>query len=101
MVIGLLAVLLALYARKYGDALLRLLFLYFDISKPVMIAPFLPDVWGFRCKESITALGIIVGMITITLWKKFIPDIDGSFVAMLINGITMILAHYSLPKNDR
>ena len=44
---------------------------------------------------------MVAGVITITLWMKFIPDIDGSFVAMLTNGLTMILAHYSLPEKDR
>ena len=96
--IGIFSILLTLSTSKYSDALLRLLFLSMDICNPVFVAPFLLAVFGFRCKEKIAVLGMVVGVITITLWKKFIPDIDGSFVAMLANGVTMLLAHYSLPR---
>ena len=40
-IIGILSVFLALYARKHGNALLRLMFLYFDIGNPTFVAPFL------------------------------------------------------------
>ena len=99
--IGILSIFLALSASKYKNALFRLLLLAADISNPTFVAPFLLAVFGFRCKEKIAVLGMTVGIITITLWNKFIPGINGSFVAMLANGITMILAHYSLSKNDR
>ena len=100
-VIGIFSVALALSISKYKDALLRLLFLSMDIGNPIFVAPFLLAVWGFRCNAKTAVLGITAGAITITLWDKFIPGINGSFVAMLANGITMILAHYSLSKKDR
>ena len=40
-IIGILSVFLALYDRKHGNALLRLMFLYFDIGNPTFVAPFL------------------------------------------------------------
>ena len=101
LIVGVFSISLALSASKYKDALLRLPLLAKGISNPTFVAPFLLAVFGFRCKESIAVLGMMVGIITITLWRKLMPSIDGSFVAMLANGITMILAHYSLPKNDR
>ena len=100
LIIGICSISLALSTSKYKDALFCLLFLAVDISNPVFVTPFLLAVWGFRCKEKIAVLGMVVGVITITLWKKFIPDIDGSFVAMLANGVTMLLAHYSLPRKN-
>ena len=100
-VIGVFSIALALFTSKYKDALLRLLFLTLNIGNPICTAPFLLAIWGFRCKEKIAVLGMVVGVITMTLWKRCIPDIDGSFVAMLANGITMLLAHYSMPGKDR
>ena len=100
-IIGILSISLTLFISKYSHALFRLLFLIMNIRNPIFVAPFFLAVFGFRCKEKIAVLGMIVGTITIILWNKFIPNIDGSFVAMLANGITMILAHYSLPKKDR
>ena len=99
--IGIFSIFLSLSVSKYKDALFRLLFLAIDIGNPVMTAPFLLAVWGFRCKEKIAVLGMAVGIVTITLWKKFIPNINGSFVAMLANGITMLWVHCSLPAKDR
>ena len=99
--IGILAILLALYAGKYRNALLRLMLLYFDIGNPVMAAPFFLAIFGFRCKEEIAVLGMVVGIATVMLWNKYIPDINGSFVAMLANGITMFLVHCSLPAKDQ
>ena len=62
------------------------MFLYFEMSNPVMAAPFLLAIFGFRCKEEIAVLGMVVGVATVILWNKCIPDINGSFVAMLANG---------------
>lgn len=99
-IIGILATFPALSTSKYSDALLRLLFLIANISNPIFVAPFLLAVFGFRCKENVAVLGMVAGIITITFWRKCIPDIDGSFVAMIVNGLTMLLAHYSLPRKE-
>ena len=100
-IIKIFSISLALSASKYKDALFRLLFLAVDISNPIFVAPFLLAVFGFRCKEKIAVLGIIVGVITITLWKKFVPPAtNGSFVAILANGVTMAIGALQSPKRD-
>ena len=64
-VIGILAIFPALRTNKQGSALLRLRFLYFDIGNSTFVAPFLLAVFGFRCKESIAVLNMMVGIFTI------------------------------------
>lgn len=97
--IGILAILLALYTSRYKNALLRLFLLATDISNPTFIPPFLLAIWGFRCREKTAVWGMVAGVVTITIWKKYIPDINGSFVAMLVNGITMLILSKTKHKN--
>ncbi|MDD9139878.1 MAG: HD domain-containing protein [Candidatus Cardinium sp.] len=97
LIVGVCAMLLAFQESD----LLSLLKLAFDVSVPIITAPFLLAVYGF-CGTSRTALiGMATGILAILAWNQWIEpttDIDGAFPCMLANGLAMLTAHYLLPQ---
>ncbi|TDG94184.1 sodium:solute symporter family transporter [Cardinium endosymbiont of Culicoides punctatus] len=99
LIVGLSAMIVTFY---YKD-ILELLKLSFDFSVPIITAPFVLAVLGFRGTSTTALIGMVTGAVTITAWNKWVEpktDIDGSFFCMLANGIAMMVAHYSRPQPE-
>ncbi|WP_109997076.1 sodium:solute symporter family protein [Candidatus Cardinium hertigii] len=81
--------------------LLSLLMFGFDVSVPIITAPFLLAVYGFRSSSRTALIGMATGILAIFAWNRWIQPmagINGAFPCMLANGLAMLLAHYLLPQ---
>ncbi|WP_419241606.1 sodium:solute symporter family transporter [Cardinium endosymbiont of Nabis limbatus] len=99
LIVGLLAMLLAF---KCTD-LLQLMYWSMDCYVPIVTAPFILAVFGFRGTSRTALIGMATGILTILAWNKWIEPvtgINGSFICMLANGLAMMAAHY-LPKQPK
>ncbi|WP_123662627.1 sodium:solute symporter family transporter [Candidatus Cardinium hertigii] len=97
LVIGLCAMVLAFYRKD----LFNLLKLIFAFTVPIITAPFVLAILGFRGSGRTALIGMATGIVTIIAWNQWIEPttgIDGAFVSMLANGLAMLAAHYSLPQ---
>ncbi|TDG94598.1 sodium:solute symporter family protein [Cardinium endosymbiont of Culicoides punctatus] len=97
LIVGLSAMVLTFYCK----GLLELMQLSFALSIPVITAPFILAVFGFRGASTTALLGMVTGTVTIIAWNTWVApktNIDGSFFCMLANGIAMMVAHYSRPQ---
>ncbi|AWN82304.1 High-affinity proline transporter PutP [Candidatus Cardinium hertigii] len=97
LIAGICAMLLAFQKRD----LLSLLELIFDFSVPIITAPFLLAVYGFRGSSRTALIGMATGILTILAWNRWIEPstgINGAFPSMLANGLAMLAAHYLLPQ---
>ncbi|WP_419241696.1 sodium:solute symporter family transporter [Cardinium endosymbiont of Nabis limbatus] len=93
LVVGLLAMILAFCCND----LLGLIIIIFDLSIPIITAPFLLAIFGFRGTARTALMGMVTGVLAILAWNEWVKSvtgIDGSFVAMLANGLAMMVAHY-------
>ncbi|WP_223245664.1 sodium:solute symporter family transporter [Cardinium endosymbiont of Bemisia tabaci] len=91
--VGLIAMVLAFH---YKD-LLQLLFLAYAFYIPIVTAPFILAIFGFRGTSRTALIGMTTGACTILAWNKWVKPstgMDGSFVSMLANGLAMVAAHY-------
>ncbi|MDD9139906.1 MAG: hypothetical protein NQ127_03175, partial [Candidatus Cardinium sp.] len=96
-IVGLAAMLLAFQAKN----LLDFLCIMFDFSVPVVTAPYVLAIFGFRATSRTALIGMATGIGSILAWKQWIEsttNINGSFFCMLANGLAMLLAHYLLPQ---
>ncbi|UWW97142.1 MAG: sodium:solute symporter family protein [Candidatus Cardinium sp.] len=99
-VIGLCAMCVAFWCRD----LLKLMFLAIDFSIPIVTAPFILAVFGFRGTSRTSLIGMATGTLAILVWSKWVepldPEIgiDGAFPCMLANGLAMMAAHYLLKQ---
>ncbi|MEF2229169.1 MAG: hypothetical protein V3581_04020 [Candidatus Cardinium sp.] len=92
-VVGLLAMLLAFKCQN----LLTLLYWSFDCIVPLVTAPFILAVFGFRGTSHTALIGMTTGILTILAWNKWIEPstgMNGAFIAMLANVLSMMIAHY-------
>ncbi|MGI2299423.1 sodium:solute symporter family transporter [Candidatus Cardinium hertigii] len=99
LVIGLLSMMLAFRCND----LLQLLYLCFSCELPIIAAPFTLLIFGFRGTSRTALIGMATGLCTILAWKKWVAPstgIDGSFVAMVANGLAMLAAHYLLKQPE-
>ncbi len=99
LVVGIFGMALAFY---YTD-LLNLFVLALDVSVPIITAPFILAIYGFRSGSRTALIGIFTGLLTILSWNKWIEPLtgmDGSFIAMLANGLAMIAAHYCFKQPE-
>ncbi|WP_162534178.1 sodium:solute symporter family transporter [Candidatus Cardinium hertigii] len=97
MIIGLFAMVLAFYCKD----LLTLLMLALALYVPIVTAPFVLALFGFRGSSQTALIGMITGIVAILAWNRWIKPItgmDGSFFCMLANGLAMLAAHYLLPQ---
>lgn len=98
--IGIITILLSLYCSD----LFVLLQLRFDCFIPIVTAPFILAVLGFRGSSRSALIGMATGMLTILAWNKWIEPVtamNGAFMAMLANGLVMVVVHYLLPKGKK
>ncbi|AWN81720.1 sodium:solute symporter family protein [Candidatus Cardinium hertigii] len=96
-VVGLCAMLLAFCCKD----LLALLMLAIALYVPIVTAPFVLALFGFRGSSQTALIGMITGIVAILAWNRWIKPItgmDGSFFCMLANGLAMLAAHYLLPQ---
>ena len=91
---------LAMWLTFYQKDLLALLMLGNAFALPIVGAPLLFAIYGFRTSCRTALIGMATGVITILLWKKYLSELEGSVPAMLANGIAMLLAHYSFPRQS-
>ena len=97
LVVGLSAMMLAFYCTD----LLQLLLLAMALSVPIIPAPFILAIFGFRGSARTAIMGMVAGVLSIWAWNRWVEprtDIDGSFVSMMVNGLVMMAAHYLLPQ---
>ncbi|WP_419241083.1 sodium:solute symporter family protein [Cardinium endosymbiont of Nabis limbatus] len=88
----------------YCSDLFFLLKLRFDCFIPIATAPFILAVLGFRRGSHTALIGMATGVLTILAWNKWIEpatDMNGAFIAMIANGIAMMVAHYLGPKRKK
>lgn len=81
--------------------LLTLLMFFFDLYIPIIVAPFVLAILGFRGASHTALAGMITGFVTIIVWKLWIEPltgINGSFICMVCNGLAMTVAHYLTKK---
>ncbi|WP_342265060.1 sodium:solute symporter family transporter [Cardinium endosymbiont of Philonthus spinipes] len=93
LVVGLLAMLLAF---KNQD-LLKLLYWSLNCSIPIVTAPFILAAFGFRGTTRTALVGMATGGLAIVAWNKWVKPstgMDGSFPAMVANGLAMMAAHH-------
>lgn len=93
LVIGLLSMMLTFYCND----LLRLMYWALNCYVPIVIAPFILAIFGFRGSARTALIGMVVGVFTILAWNKWVEPatgMDGSFLAMLANALAMMVVHY-------
>ena len=95
-VVGILSMLLTFYQKD----LLALILLGNKFFIPIVTAPLLLAIFGFRSSSRTALIGMATGLLTILIWNKYLSDIEGSVPAMLANGVAMLGAHYSLPRKS-
>ncbi|AXI23919.1 Sodium:solute symporter family protein [Cardinium endosymbiont of Sogatella furcifera] len=91
--IGIITVLFSLYCSD----LFALLKFRFDCFIPIVIAPFILAVLGFRGGSSTALMGMAAGTVTILAWNRWVEPataMNGSFIAMVVNGLVMRVVHY-------
>ncbi|MGI2298858.1 sodium:solute symporter family transporter [Candidatus Cardinium hertigii] len=99
LVVGLLSMLLAF---RYRD-LLKLMYWSLDCAVPVVTAPFILAIFGFRGTARTVLIGMITGALFILSWNKWVEvktGINGSFLAALVNALGMMAAHYLLRQPE-
>ncbi|AWN81636.1 sodium:solute symporter family transporter [Candidatus Cardinium hertigii] len=83
------------------DNVYALMLLAIDWYIPMVLAPYILAIFGFRGTSHTAIIGICMGAFTILVWNRLIipkTGIEGSFFCMLANGLAMLAAHYLLPQ---
>ena len=78
--------------------LVQILIWYGRFYVPIIMAPFILAVLGFRTTSPVALIGMATGLLSIFVWQKWMAPIvgtnSGHIPCMLINGLAMIIAHY-------
>ncbi|MDN5246803.1 MAG: sodium:solute symporter family protein [Candidatus Cardinium sp.] len=93
LIVGLFAMVAAFYCKD----LLKLMYWSLDCKIPILPAPLILAVFGFRGTSRTALMGMATGVLVILSWNKWVkPEtgMDGSFIAMVANGLAMMVAHY-------
>lgn len=84
--------------------ILALLKLHFDFYIPIITAPFVLALWGFRGAAHTALIGMATGLVAIIAWKLWVESqtgINGAFLCMMANGLAMAAAHRWLKKKKQ
>ncbi|WP_432466249.1 sodium:solute symporter family protein [Candidatus Cardinium hertigii] len=96
---GLLAMIITFYHPNLF-ALTKFIFEYFiGCFAITVVPPFILAVFGFRGTASTALMGMAIGILVILTWNHWVQpkiEIDGKFIAIISNGLTMVAAHYLL-----
>nr|WP_223262030.1 hypothetical protein [Cardinium endosymbiont of Dermatophagoides farinae] len=98
--IGIITIILSFYCSD----LFCLVQLRFDCFIPIVTAPFILAVLGFRGGTRPALVGMATGVLTILAWNKWIEPataMNGAFIAMVANGLAMMVTHYVTPKKNK
>lgn len=93
LVVGLSGIALVFY---YHD-LLSSIYWMLSFCFGMLLAPFILAVLGFRSTFATVLVGMVAGFFTILYWNVCVEpstNIDGTFIAVLVNGLTMVAFHY-------
>jgi Na+/proline symporter len=88
--LGISALLLALSMQNILDLLLFSASFYV----PIVDAPLLLAIFGFRSKTRTALIGMAAGFVTVILWSIFLKNSDSIMPAMLANIFFLIISHY-------
>ncbi|MGI2298505.1 sodium:solute symporter family protein [Candidatus Cardinium hertigii] len=87
------------------STLSRVLMWYARFYVPVIIAPFILAVLGFRTASFPVLVGMLTGLVSMLAWQKWMVSIVGTKTGhvpcMLMNGLIMVLVHYLLPSKQK
>ncbi|MGI2298942.1 hypothetical protein ACRRVB_04145 [Candidatus Cardinium hertigii] len=71
---------------------------YGRLYAPIVVAPFILAVLGFRTGQPIVLMGMVAGALSVFAWRKWIYPLlgttDGLFPCMLVNGLVILAVHY-------
>ncbi len=99
LMITILAVPLALSSSYFIVDKVALLYSRFYV--PVVVAPFILAVLGFRAAQRTALIGMVAGGLSVFVWRQWIGMLVGTndcvFPCMLINGLVMLAVHYLWP----
>ena len=96
-----LAILTVILAANFPVfSLLKILTWYARFYVPIIMAPFILAVIGFRTTYPVALIGMVTGLLSVFVWQKWITPIvgtnSGHIPCMFINGLAMIAAHYTI-----
>lgn len=91
-VMGLFALLLALYSKD----LLSLLLLSGSFYMPIFAVPMLMTVLGFRTSTRAVLTSMAAGFVTVVLWSTFFNNADSIIPGMAANLLALLGSHYLL-----
>ncbi|AXI24285.1 Sodium:solute symporter family protein [Cardinium endosymbiont of Sogatella furcifera] len=70
---------------------------------PVVVAPFVLAVLGFRSASHTALAGMVAGALSVLAWRKWIFPLlgtnDGVFPCMVVNGLVMLVVHRLWPRS--
>ncbi len=94
--IGTIAILIALWSNSLFD----LLILINNFYVPIIVAPLLLAILGFRSSETAVLIGMMAGVLSTLLWNTMLPniDIESAIPGFLANIIFLIGSHYLLKQ---
>eukprot|EP01132_Coremiostelium_polycephalum_P000766 gene766-949_t len=92
--LGLLALLLALHIND----LLKVLLFSASFFIPMVSAPFLLAILGFRSEVRAVYMGMAGGLLTVIIWGICFKNHDGLIPGMLVNFICLMGSHYLLKE---
>ena len=77
---------------------------YGRLYAPIVVAPFILAVLGFRSGQRTVLIGMVAGALSVFAWRKWIYPLlgtnDGLFPCMLVNGLVMLGIHYLWPHRN-
>lgn len=101
-IVAIFAVFLALMSNNFW-IMSGMLNCYVRFYVPIVVAPFILAILGFRGRPLTALIGMAVGGLAVLVWPSWIApmvgNINGSLPCMLINGLAMMIAHYILPRS--
>lgn len=86
----------AIIALNFRD-FFGLLYSMFDFSVPIITIPFILAVFRVRTASRTVLIGMVAGGLSVLAWNQWIVSvtgINGAFICMLVNGLTVLTAHY-------
>ncbi|HLP34921.1 MAG TPA: hypothetical protein VK133_02930 [Amoebophilaceae bacterium] len=93
--------LLGMWLSFYQKDLYKLALLTYDSFIPIVTAPLLLAIFGFRGTSYTVLLGMATGTLAILCWNTWIlpnTGINGAFVCMIANGLAILAAYYFFPQ---
>ncbi|WP_223261923.1 sodium:solute symporter family protein [Cardinium endosymbiont of Dermatophagoides farinae] len=95
------ALLTVVLACNFPISILVQILLWYDrFYVPVIMAPFILAVIGFRTTAQVALIGMATGLLSVLGWEQWIAPIVGTSSAhipcMLMNGLAMLIAHHLL-----